>query len=386
MGKVATVNMRWMPSHHTSKTDGGAADWLALRHAPGLTPKAAGALLAEFGDARTVREACACGDAPLRLGAETLAFLRAPASADYDADLRWAEEPLNHVVPKTSPDYPARFEHLPRAPMLLFVRGDVRLLNDPQIAVVGARKPTPAGEETAAEFSAAFARKGLAITSGLAKGVDACAHRAALRLKAPTLAVVATGLNKCYPPAHAELARQIAEGGALVSEFPANVTPRPEYFPQRNRIISGLSLGVVVVEAGEKSGALITARLAGEYGREVFAIPGSIRNPMTQGCHKLIQQGAKLVQSPEDVFVDLASQLRSEALEPAPDDAPQAATGEALDPAYRVLLDGMGYDPVGIDALVERCSLPVAEVASMLLVLEMRGLVSSNNGFYMRIG
>ena len=388
LGEIRTIQMQY-----SKKTEDGKAseDWLALFHAPGLTPNKTQALLEHFGDARAVREACVGGDAPFRLARETTAFLRAPASAACDADLRWLDEPLNRLVPRTSPDYPAQFEHLPGMPPVLFVRGDVGLLNDPQVAVVGARTPTPSGEEHAAEFTAALARKGLVITSGLARGVDARAHLTALKIKAPTLAVVATGLNLCYPKEHAKMSRRIVdEGGALVSEFTVNAPPRVESFPRRNRIISALSLAVLVVEAGAKSGALITARLAGEYGREVFAIPGSIRNPMAQGCHFLIRQGAKLTQSPDDVFVDIASRIKLESpdlLEVAAEPDEPDGSGETgqIDGAQRALLEHMGYDPVGVDTLVERCGLPVAEVASALLVLEMKGAVASTNGLYTRI-
>ena len=378
--------MNEMQSERNEKVE----DWLALFHAPGLKPKTLDALLDHFGDARSVCAASASELAEFNVSQAAQSFLRAPASEFYDADLRWLDDPLNHIVPKPSPSYPAQLKNLSGAPPVLFVRGDVKLLNDPQIAIVGSRTPTPSGKEQVAEFAAALARKGLVITSGLAKGIDAGAHRTALNINAPTIAVVATGINVCYPSAHQSLAQRIVACGALVSEFSVNTTPRPEHFPQRNRIISGLAMGVLVVEAGHKSGALTTARFSGEYGRDVFAIPSSIRNPMAQGCHRLIQQGAKLVQSPDDVFVDIAARIQ---LEPPADLAPEApakpgkaGTDDAdLDAAYRGLLECMGYEPVMPDTLVERSGLAAAEVASMLLVLEMKGCVASDNGFYTRV-
>ena len=378
-------------------------DWLALRHAPQLTPRAINSLLEHFGNARAIRDASQSELASFNVSATTRRFLARPVSAKYDKDLRWLDDPLNHIIPKSADEYPEQLKNLAGAPIMLFVRGDVSLLSDPQIAIVGARKPTPLGAEYTREFAAAFARKGLVVTSGFAQGVDAYAHRTAVAVNTPTIAVLGTGVDVCYPRKHRGLAEEIVQNGtlgALVSEFSVGTPPRGENFPQRNRIISGLSLGVLVVEAGYKSGALITARHAAEYGRDVFAIPGSIRNPMAQGCHKLIQQGAKLVQSPDDVFAEIAGHIQLDLSEALPEDLEldkesgkefdkhgghDGKSDNKLDKKQSKLLELVGYDPVMIDTIVERSQLPVTEVIPVMLILEMKGYIASDNGFYTRI-
>jgi DNA processing protein len=272
------------------------------------------------------------------------------------------------------------------------VRGDPHLLSEPQIAIVGSRSPTPSGLEITRDFARRLARDGLVITSGLAIGVDGAAHAGALET-GRTIAVLGTGPDLVYPAAHRALARRIAESGALVSEFPPGQGPVAGNFPRRNRIISALSLGVLVTEAALKSGSLITARCALEQGRDVFAIPGSIRNPLARGCHALIREGARLVEDPTEIVADLAPQLR--ALLVAGADAPaQGASGVAsgvpeqdrpsgpggLDSDYRALLDAMGFDPVAPDELIARGPWSAREVSSMLLVLELEGHVSSSPG------
>lgn len=370
---------------------------LALLHAPGLTHQAVTVLLKHFGNAgevcRAAKDGALAEHFNKHLSPDTEYFLKAPSGQAYENDLRWLEKPNRHLIPITAPEYPIRLREDKSAPIALFVRGDTTLLCDPQIAIVGTRQPTPAGAEITAEFAASLGRKGLIITSGLATGVDSHAHRAALRINAPTIAAVGTGLNVCYPRQNASLAEQIAESGALVSEFPCDTPAKREHFPRRNRIISGMSLGVVVVEAGYKSGALITARLAGEQGRDVFAVPGSIRNPMARGCHRLIGQGARLVQSPDEVFEGIAGRISPEDLGRSSPGAPgaedgdgkPAVCGEPPDKKHKQLLEQMGYDPVSPDTLVERCNQPAAEIASMLLVLELEGYVISQNGFYSRV-
>ncbi|MDX1655862.1 MAG: DNA-processing protein DprA, partial [Candidatus Competibacteraceae bacterium] len=272
--------------------------------------------------------------------------------------------------------------------------GDIQLLNWPQLAVVGSRNPTPAGRETAREFAAHLARGGLAITSGLARGVDAAAHRGALEAEGATVAVLGTGPDRVYPARNRDLAHAIAAtGGALVSELPPGTAVAAEHFPRRNRLISGLSLGVLVVEAALKSGSLITARLAAEQGREVFAIPGSIHNPLARGCHNLIRQGAKLVETAADILEELGAQA---GLNP-PVENPQADPAQggsalqpqrdgALDEDYRYLLQCLGDGPVSVDALVERSTLTAEAVSSMLLILELQGFVAAApGGLYARL-
>ncbi|HDP89853.1 MAG TPA: DNA-protecting protein DprA, partial [Thioalkalivibrio sp.] len=262
-----------------------------------------------------------------------------------------------------------------------FVAGEPRLLLTPQLAIVGSRHPTPGGRESAYEFARHLAGHGLTITSGLALGIDAAAHEGALAAPGLTVAVAATGLDRVYPSRHRALAHEIAEQGALVSEFSVGTGTRAEHFPRRNRIISGLAVGTLVVEAALRSGSLITARLATDQGREVFAIPGSIHNPLARGCHRLIRDGAKLVETAQDILEELD-------LSPTagpPEQATDAPTVE-LDAEYHHLLMCMGYDPVPIDTLVQRSGLTTEAVSSMLLVLELRNLVASlNGGRYERI-
>lgn len=317
---------------------------------------------------------------------------RALANIDRDGvaqSLRWLEGENCHLVPLGSPHYPDLLRFLPDAPLALFVMGDPQTLLSPQIAIVGSRNPTRGGAQTATEFAAHFVRGGLAVTSGMALGIDAAAHSGALQGGGPTLAVTATGLDRVYPASHRELAHAIAENGALVSEFPPGTAPRPGHFPRRNRIISGMSLGTLVVEAALKSGSLITAHLAAEQGREVFAIPGSIHNPLARGCHRLIREGAKLVETAADILEELAPALREyldQTPTPPPPD-PAATHSPAGDPDYQNLLQAMGFDPVSTDMLVERTGLAPEDISSMLLLLEMEGRVSSvPGGRFVRIG
>ncbi len=296
-----------------------------------------------------------------------------------------AASPAHHLLTPDDADYPELLRRIPDPPMTLYVQGDPAWLWHPQVAVIGSRNPTRGGRETARDFAATLARAGMVITSGLATGVDGCAHRAALQAGRPTVAVVATGLDRCYPARHADLAAQIADHGALVSEFPLGTPPGRSRFPVRNRIISGLSLGVLVVEAGLRSGTLVTARHALEQGREVFAIPGSIHNPMAKGCHRLIKQGARLVETATEVLeeldglaAELAESLRTR-LQPTVKETPETVT-PPTDPDYHRLLEAMGHDPVGIDDLVLITGLTPEALSSMLLIMELEGLVETMQG------
>ena len=273
------------------------------------------------------------------------------------------------------------------------MRGDPLLLGEPQLAVVGSRNPTPGGREITRELAGALAGFGLVITSGLAVGVDAVAHEAALE-QGRTVAVLGTGPDRVYPAVHRDLARRIAENGALVTELAPGEGPQACHFPRRNRIIAGLSLGTLVTEAALKSGSLITARQAAEQGREVFAVPGSIRNPLARGCHALIRDGARLVEAAAEVLAELAPRLRgalgpvptSVPGDPSPVDAGNSGGADRLDPDYRSLLDALGYEPVSQDELIRRTGLPAQSVSSMLLVLELEGhVLSSPGGRYCRV-
>jgi DNA processing protein len=323
--------------------------------------------------------------------AAAAAFLaREPERAAADAE--WLAQPGNRLIELGDADYPALLAESPGPPPVLFISGNSDLLWFPQIAIVGSRNPTSGGIDTAADFAASFARSGLVVTSGLADGIDAAAHAAALDAGQPTIAVVGTGPDRVYPARNRVLATRIREHGCIVSEFAPGTAARPDHFPRRNRIIAGLALGTLVVEAAQRSGALITARNASEAGREVFAIPGSIHNPLARGCHRLIRDGAALVETSADV-VDalgpaaqrLASSLRGrlQAVAAASATAPAANPIEP-DPQRVRLLAALGHDPVGIDILAERSGLTVGELSSMLVLLELEGVVSAQHGRYTR--
>ncbi|MEO8223763.1 MAG: DNA-processing protein DprA [Gammaproteobacteria bacterium] len=303
----------------------------------------------------------------------------------------WLARPDAHLLTPSDRRYPALLREIPDPPAQLFVRGDPDTLSLPQLAIVGSRNATPGGADTARDFAAHLATRGFCITSGLAEGIDAAAHRGALAARGRTIAVCGTGPDIVYPRLHEALADEIvATGGAIVSEFAPGTPVYRGNFPRRNRLISGLAVGTLVVEAGVRSGALGTARHAMEQGREVFAIPGSIHNPVARGCHQLIRNGAKLVETASDIVEELAGLLESLRTDGGsrPSDAPEA-TDEAveIDPQYALLLNNLGWDPVGVDTLVARSGLTIGEVSSMLLLLEMQGLLRSlSGGRYQRAG
>jgi DNA processing protein len=356
------------------------SSWLTLLRTPGLHAARLRPLLERFG----------CVDS-----IDWLPDLRRQHAAAIDAELRWLEHHAHHFVPLDSPSYPPLLAEISDAPIGLFVRGDPGVLSLPQLAIVGSRNPTAGGRDNATGFAAYLARCGLAVTSGLAIGIDAAAHQGALAAGGVTVAVCGTGLDIDYPAANDALAEAIAKGGALVSEFPLGTPALQANFPRRNRVISGLSLGTLVVEAAVRSGSLITARLAAEQGREVFAIPGSIHNPLARGCHQLIRQGAKLVETGDDIFAELRALVGAHASALAPalqvavsDERNSGAAGPGarvaaapiLDKAYEILLDALGFEPAGVDTLVERTGFAADEVASMLLILELDGELESRPG------
>jgi DNA processing protein len=305
------------------------------------------------------------------------AFLAAPDEAALAADLEWLGGSGARILLYTDPDYPPLLREISAAPAALYLLGSAPALANPQLAMFGSRSPTPGGADTARAFAAWFARAGITVTSGLALGIDAASHEGALAAGGLTVAVCGTGLDRPYPAAHAALAARIHERGALVSEFPPRTPPLRANFPRRNRIISGLSLGVLVVEAARVSGSLITARLATEQGREVFAIPGSIHSPLARGCHQLIRQGAKLVEEAADVLTELRIPVSPEPAV-APGNPPVPAV--QLDKEYEMLLDALGFEPATVDVLVARTHLAFESVASMLLILELEGRVAALPG------
>ena len=355
------------------------AHWFALHHAPGLGARRKIALLESFGSIEAVfgagEELLArtLGERPEGLRA----LLSGPDASLLATAHAWLGNARNFVVTWADADYPALLREIDDPPLMLYGIGDRAVLTTPQIAIVGSRNPSPSGRDNARAFAAHLARAGLTITSGLALGIDGAAHEGALAAGGRTIAVTGTGLDRVYPPRHRELAHRICGSGALLSEYALGTPPRAENFPIRNRLISGMSLGVLVVEAAIKSGSLISARLATEQGREVFAIPGSIHSPLARGCHALIRQGAKLVETANDIIEELGAlaQLVTPAADPRSADA-----GATLAHPERELFACLGYDPVDVDTLVERSGLTPQAVSSMLLSLELHGLVAALPG------
>lgn len=352
--------------------------WLALFHAPGVGPVGFQQLLQRHSDPQALFE-----HPPHSSDSRLAAYLRHPDWQSVDNDLAWLEQEGCHLLTFADPRYPQPLREIPDPPPLLFVRGDPAVLQDPQLAMVGSRNPTVSGRETAQDFARTLAAAGLVVTSGMALGIDTACHQGALQGGGQTIAVAGTGLDRVYPAANRELAHAIVQqGGVIVSEFSPGTPPLAGNFPKRNRIISGLSLGTLVVEAALRSGSLVTARLAMEQGREVFAIPGSIHNPLARGCHQLIRQGAKLVESASDILEELAPQLHV-AIEGMGAEIVQA--DEGLDSEYQALLGVIGYETTPVDQMVERSGLTAETVSSMLLILELKGLVAAAPGGYTRM-
>ena len=342
-----------------------------------------------------------------RLSDAQISALFKPDVAALENAKRWLAESNHHLIAWTDPDYPPLLRRSPNAPFALFVAGDPALLWHPTVAIVGSRAATPSGRDNAAVFARAIASAGFGVASGLAAGVDAAAHEATLDLGGLTIAVLGTGADVAYPRSHATMHARIEKDGAIVSEHLPGTGARAEHFPSRNRILAGLSLGTLVIEAAERSGALITARQAAEAGREVFAVPGSIHNPLARGCHRLIRDGAALVETAEEVIAalaptaqELAGDLRQRLRDPTltvrttcqasvisgSDDRFRASGpgGPSQDADYQKLWKALGHDPTGMDQLVERTGLTPAELSSMLLLMELDGRVTTQHGRYHR--
>lgn len=364
---------------------------LALLRVSGIGPRLYQTLLSGFGSAGAALAASSSALEKLSIPGNVIKAMAHPDWTGVDADLAWAGEPNHHVLTITNADYPEMLRSLPDAPPLLFVTGNPDVLAIPQLAIIGSRNPTSGGRQNARDFARHLAASGLSITSGLATGVDTAAHEGALAANGLTVAVMATGPDRVYPAANRQLARSIAEHGAVVTEFPVGVTARAEHFPRRNRIISGLSAGTLVVEAGVRSGSLITARYALEQDREVFAIPGSIHNPLARGCHALIRAGAaKLVETATDIMDELPSLLAVNLPPTAGSDRIQADSseqGQALDEDYQQVLDALGHDPTSVETVLHRTGLTPEAVSSILLILELQGHVTAiPGGRYARTG
>ncbi|WP_017877599.1 DNA-processing protein DprA [Janthinobacterium sp. CG3] len=344
--------------------------WLRLQDVAGVGPVTARQLLARFG---LPGQIFAASHAALRevVGAAGAAALLAPPpdglARRHDAVLAWLAAPGNAVLTLADAAYPRSLLDIADPPLLLYAKGRCALLARAALAVVGARSASAQGVANAGRFSHALSEAGLTIVSGLALGIDTAAHEGGLRGAGSTVAVIGTGADLVYPPANRTLSQRIGERGCIVSEYPLGWPAAPTNFPRRNRLISGLSLGVLVVEAAARSGSLITARLAGEQGRDVFAIPGSIHATLAKGCHKLIKQGAKLVETAADVLDELKLPLP-----PGPAPAHRPGAGPAR---HAALLAALGFDPADADTLAARAGLDAAAVVGQLLELELAGLV-----------
>ncbi|MGD8346150.1 MAG: DNA-processing protein DprA [Lysobacterales bacterium] len=362
-----------------------------------------------FGGIDRLRTASASELRRAGLKDESVAALRQPDRSLLSHDLNWLSGHNHHLLTWDDERYPALLRDIPSPPAALYLDGDPDVLWQPQIAVIGSRNPTAGGRSNTRDFAAELSRSGLTVTSGMAEGVDSEAHAAALDAGGLTVAVLGTGPDIVYPASGRRLAARVAEQGVLLSEFPPGTKPKRGHFPTRNRIISGLSLGVLVIEAGLRSGTLITARLAGDQGREVFALPGSIHNPMAKGCHRLIREGAKLVEDVSQILQELSSlagelarELETRLGESAAGDesaslaskagGPDIENGEPNeapwehDEEYARLWDCLGYDPAPVDLIIEKSGLTAKAVSAMLLMLELRGMVEAHpGGAYCRI-
>lgn len=360
---------------------------LALQFLPGFSTKIINDLHARHGSFAAVVPLTP-EQLPLACRAGLGEFRENPTALLHKIEATLSYCAAEHVDVLTLGDaaYPALLREISTPPPVLFVRGRVDALSLPQIAIVGSRQSSSGGDRTAASFAAGLAGHGFAITSGLASGIDSAAHGGALR-GGVTIAVVATGIDRVYPRQHAELQAKIIEsGGAIVSEFPLGTPPRGSHFPQRNRIISGLSLGTLVVEAALRSGSLITARYAMEQGREVFAIPGSIHNPMARGCHQLLRDGATLVETADDIVAQLEGMLayKIEELQVAHGTG-GSGIRPVVSPEQEMILAEMGFDPMALDALVESTGADPAHLTRIMVELELGGLVENQGGIFTRL-
>lgn len=348
--------------------------WLTLSLIRGLGGEGARHLLREFGSPEAV---LAAPKSSLNLFVKpdvASAVAKGIADDELATTFAWLIDSQNHIVTLGDSDYPQALLNIVDPPLLLYVKGRCDLLNRTAIAIVGSRHATPQGINNAEEFANSLSNAGLCVISGMAHGIDAAAHRGALQGQGSSIAVFGTGLDKVYPAANRDLAHALAKQGTLISEFPLGTPPVGSNFPRRNRIISGMSIGCLIVEASLQSGSLITARQAMEQGRDVFAIPGSIHSPQSRGCHKLIKQGAKLVETAQDILEELAGQLVS---------VPGKAQTTAEDTGFP---DQIGFDPVSMDELCMRSGLTVSQLSAMLLTLELEGRIATlPGGLFQRI-
>jgi DNA processing protein len=339
--------------------------WLTLAHAY-LNVSELQQLLDVFGDIESIAAQPRGRLAEAGLAEEKCSAISSPDENAIDKAMAWLDHDTHHLVGWGEESYPEMFAQIPGPPLMLYVNGDIDALHLPSLAIIGSRNPTRGGVRNAHDFAKHLASHGFSIVSGLAQGIDAAAHQGALDAGGTTVAFVGNGIDRVYPAGNRKLAHAIVESGALVSEYPLGAAPERWHFPERNRLISGLSLGTLVVEAARRSGSLITARLAAEQGREVFALPGSIHNPLARGCHELIRQGAKLVETAADILAELRP-LTKHMLDTVDDD-------------YTELRKHLSFDPITIDELGRQSGLTIDQLSSMLLILELHGEVESSSG------
>ncbi len=357
--------------------------WLALNRVPGVGPYKSGMLLRHFAGPQHIFTSSTAALRAAGAGAKTIAHIHAVDWAAVEQDLAWLAEADHHVLCRDSDGYPPLLAEIADPPPVLFVEGDPACLARAQVAIVGTRKPTRAGVDICAALAEALVGRGLVVTSGLALGIDAAAHRGALHGRGNTVAVAACGLDQVYPREHRELARSIRRHGALVSEFPIGMSPQRGHFPRRNRIISGLSLGVVVVEAALRSGSLTTAKHAAEQSREVFAVPGPVQSPNARGCHQLLREGASLVECVHDVLEEL--QLSEESTgrvctRETSQKRDSLSIDDGLSADASTVFAAIGFEGTAADLVVQRTGLTAGAVSSMLLQLELQGLIYSAPG------
>jgi len=355
------------------------AQWVALSLIDGVGSATLCQLLSQFGTPANVFAASRSQLRHIVSDNITAAICAGVDEATIAPTLEWLSQPGNHLITLADSIYPKALLEIANPPALLYAKGQLDCLSLPCLAVVGSRNATPQGEKNAEDFAENLSRHGLCIVSGMALGIDGAAHRGALKANAPTIAVVGTGLDIVYPAKHRDLAHRIVNHGLIISEFPLGTPSKAQNFPRRNRIISGLSIGCLVIEANLDSGSLITARQAAEQGREVFAIPGSIHSPVAKGCHQLIKQGAKLVESTEDILSEIQPILP---LQPHFNTSPIGSLPERANasPEANTVLDSMGVDPIHFDVLLTATGLTVSALSTMLTLLELDGKISPLHG------
>ena len=352
--------------------------WLTLAHAY-LRVSELQPLLTRFGDVENIVAQKRRDLRDAGLSDEKCSAITSPDDKTIATALTWLNHDSHHVIAFGEDNYPEFFAQIPGRPLLLYVNGDVDTLHLPSLAIIGSRNPTHGGLRNSIEFSRHLAQQGFSIVSGLAEGIDTAAHRGALDVCGKTVAFLGHGIDRVYPASNRNLAHSISESGALVTEYPLGAGPERWHFPERNRLISGLCLGTLVVEAARRSGSLITARLAAEQGREVFALPGSIHNPLARGCHELIRQGAKLVETASDILNELAP-LTGHLVQNATESTRSEKPLVGADGDYDELRSILSHDPITMNELESLSSLTIEQLSSMLLILELHGDVESLSG------